>query len=387
MKSVRRIERRINMAAALRGFITRSMTVAEVARECSVSRPSAESILADLDELGWLTRREPGESSRGRPAATYSLAASAGHVLSVDIGARHIRIICADLGGGVLVEKALEVSPEIDGDARIRMAVEASRAVRADTDPGPLLSCTVGSPGVVKDGIVRFFGGDDMPRWQGCDVGGPFRDALGAAVHVVGDCQLGALGNAWLGAASGYSDVVYILAGVRTGAACVVDGHVRTGHSGSSGLIGELEALRWRELEREQFAVGEYGEEHPRREAIFAAAREGDERAIRAVGEYAHVLALGAAAMVLTLDPQCVVVGGAFASQADLFLPRLRDELEHICPFPPQVVASDLGVREVALGGVRHSLDSVARVLTETALESDYFPSPGELRESVLRRL
>jgi predicted NBD/HSP70 family sugar kinase len=45
---------------------------------------------------------------------------------------------------------------------------------------------------------------------------------------------------------------------------------------------------------------------------VFNAAREGDKAARSAVKRYVKDLAVGTAALVLTLDPQVVIFGGGF---------------------------------------------------------------------------
>jgi predicted NBD/HSP70 family sugar kinase len=74
---------------------------------------------------------------------------------------------------------------------------------------------------------------------------------------------------------------------------------------------------------------------------------------------YVRDLALGAAAVVLTVDPELVVLGGGFSQSADLLLEPLRAELARLVIRPPEVRVSGLGERAAALGAVRHALDHV----------------------------
>jgi predicted NBD/HSP70 family sugar kinase len=83
-----------------------------------------------------------------------------------------------------------------------------------------------------------------------------------------------------------------------------------------------------------------------------------------ATERFVRALAGGVAALVLTFDPQIVVLGGGISRSADLILDRLTAEVERVCIRVPPVVASTLDAEWVVLGAVRVALD---------AIESRYF--------------
>jgi predicted NBD/HSP70 family sugar kinase len=146
-------------------------------------------------------------------------------------------------------------------------------------------------------------------------------------------------------------DFVYLLAGLRTGLGLVIGGRLHRGFGGAAGEIGALPAAGWiRAQEHLRRDDGEAGD-------VFAAARAGDRSALAAVRRYVRDLSVGTAALVLTLDPQMVVLGGGFSRSADVLLDLLRRELDKQCIRTPEVLASQLGDEAVALGAVRLALD------------------------------
>ncbi|WP_345399599.1 ROK family protein [Nonomuraea salmonea] len=152
-------------------------------------------------------------------------------------------------------------------------------------------------------------------------------------------------------------DMVFLLAGLRTGAGLVIDGKLHRGFANASGEIGALPVLGWiRAQEHLSAANGEAGGEAG---DVFAAARGGDKAALAAVRRYVKDLALGASALVLTLDPQMVVVGGGFSRSADVLIEPLKRELDRWCIRTPEVRMSALGDEAVVLGAVRLALDDV----------------------------
>ncbi len=112
---------------------------------------------------------------------------------------------------------------------------------------------------------------------------------------------------------------------------------------------------------------------HPNDKAawVFEQARKGNRDAKLALHRYVKDLAVGTAALVLTLDPQVVVLGGGFSRSADLILDPLAQELGRLCLRVPEIRASNLGADSVALGALRVALDKV-----DALLFSDGMPAP-----------
>ncbi len=67
--------------------------------------------------------------------------------------------------------------------------------------------------------------------------------------------------------------------------------------------------------------------------------------------------------MVLTVDPELVVIGGGVSKVGEAFLPRLEQILDGLCIFPPRLALSTMGDESVVLGAVRLALDRVEQEL------------------------
>ena len=107
---------------------------------------------------------------------------------------------------------------------------------------------------------------------------------------------------------------------------------------------------------------------------MFAAARSGDKAAKTAVRRYTRDLAVGTTALVLTLDPQVVILGGGFSRSADLILDQLGRELRRTCLRVPELRASTLGAESVALGALRLALNEVDARLFGVSLSAPVAP-------------
>ncbi|MGV8885962.1 MAG: ROK family transcriptional regulator [Microbacteriaceae bacterium] len=382
--------RRRNSLSILEHLWNSPATVTDIAKSTSLSRTAAESVLGDLVEAGWVEVGRPsleGTQSPGRPASVYRFIAGVGYVAGIDIGAHHVSAAIADLAGNRLATVTVAVEESSPASERISRAVSALTQAQENSDvaPGSIWALTVGSPGVIDDGRVIHFGGEGMPGWIGLDIAAEFSRITDAVVRVEGDSALGAVAEMAHGAAAGANDVVYILSGVRTGAAIAIDRVLRRGHSGGAGLIGELPELRWRDIEHERYGMKVYPDGRPTRDQIFDLAGKGDAVAVAAIHDFADALALGASAMVLAIDPQMVIIGGPNAQHADVFIERFISQLGARCPTNPTVAVSALGSDAVVGGSIQLGLDAIRRALREAIESQPTFPLPHTGMQNALR--
>jgi predicted NBD/HSP70 family sugar kinase len=148
--------------------------------------------------------------------------------------------------------------------------------------------------------------------------------------------------------------------------------------TGAHGLAGEIGFLPWPGQQKparlEDAVSGVAVVEAARRfgmrgqltaKAVFDAARQGDDAAVRAVrleGErIAHTVAVAAA----VLDPDLVVLGGGVGHSVDLLLKPVRDNLRALTPLRPKLAPSRLGEDAVLLGAVATALGTAREVVFE----------------------
>ena len=364
--------RQLNAAAVLRELRgDQPLTLTELSKRTRLSRASTEDVARDLLGRGWLTEVAPASGSVGRPARRYRFNAGAGRLLGIDIGGHKALALVTDLDGEVLNQSRIEVDPELG--RRERLAA-LDRCVRkalagAGVEAGQIWSTGVATTGLV-DGMGKVMLSDSLPEWTGVDLGAHVRRLVPGPVRVENDCKLAALAETWHGVARYAKDVVFLLAGLRTGAGLIIDGKLHRGFANWSGEIGALPAAGWQQapthlqnwLERNPRPTTHHGTGGLDR--VFLAARGGDEDAVGAVRGYVADLAVGASALVLTLDPQLVVIGGGFSRSADVMVEPLRRELDRWCLRTPEIRVSAFADEGVALGAVRLALDEVESTIT-----------------------
>ncbi|MER8000076.1 ROK family transcriptional regulator [Streptomyces sp. NPDC095613] len=416
--------RRLNALAvldALRGEPALTLTLTELAGRTGLSRASTEDVVRDLVERGWVAEVAPAPGTLGRPARRYRFRSDAGRVLGVDIGGHKVLAMVADLDGEVRHGARVAVTPAMGRTRRLAAVDEAVRAALAGagTDAAGVWATGVATTGLV-DGTGRVMLSEALPEWTGLDVAGHVGGLVAGPVLVENDAKLAALAESWRGVARHAKDVVFLLAGLRTGTGLIIDGKLHRGFGNAAGEIGALPAVGWLRAPGhlrawrggartgggvdtgERVSLGGDvdggagrtggagrggGGVDPRAaddpqdavEAVFRAARSGDRTALAAVRRYVRALAVGTSALVLTLDPELVVVGGGISRAGDLVTEPLRRELDRWCIRTPEVRVSRFGDEGVALGALRLALDHVDRGLRAPGeiAPADSFRPPG----------
>lgn len=368
----------LSVVWALRG--NPPCTVTELAGRTALSRPAVDVLVQTLVADGWAEVEEPGASSVvGRPARRFRFRATVGHVLGIDIGVHKVLVVLSDLEGNLVRTVRRPVDPEAAPEARLAAVDGVIDEVLDDAGmtPADIWAVTLGVTGPV-DAAGRTTLSTPLPGWSDTDPTAHLAARLSCPIRVENDCKLAAVAERWKGVAQDADDIVFLLAGLRTGAGLILDGSLRRGHGGAAGEIGALRAVRWLTAPGHlESCPGVPATAAPGEAAawVFQAARDGDRDARTAVRRYTRDLAVGVAALVLALDPQVVVYGGGFSRSADVVLEPLRRELARHCLRMPELRTSTLGDEGVALGAVRLALDEVDSRLLSDGLAAPAAPT------------
>ena len=185
-------------------------------------------------------------------------------------------------------------------------------------------------------------------------------------IDIENDVNLALVGEHGLGAARGVDEVFYVHLGTGVGGAAMVAGVVQRGSQGFAGEIGylpvhadggsaTLESLLAREpLERYARARG-----IDMAEAIRLTASEpGNAGAEDVLSYVGRVLGRALAAVVTTLDPGLVVVGGGVGGAIRYrWTERVQLELASFVPVAPEIVTTRIGRDASLIGAVVRARD------------------------------
>ena len=352
-----------------------------LARLTGLSRPTVESIVADLINHDLVTEHtvagQPEStaatsqnatragSKAGRPARQFVFNAAAAYVASIDLGLHRVTVLLSDLAGVVVGSLIRELPAEIDAATLTAMmsAVFADTIAPLGIIPAQLAMVTVCVTGIVDDHGV-LLQSNVLPEWNGVNLAAQFAEVLGCPVTIENDVNMAAVGEVHAGAARNADDVVFIMVGHRISAAIMLNGALHRGRNFAAGEVGDLESTGWGYHDvHETSVLGAFLGRSP--EDVFAAAEAGDPDANELLAKFAHRIIRGIAVVGLTVDPDLIVIGGGLSSAGDVLLTQLRVQFAQLVTrrVQPRMVSSSLGMNGVALGGIVRGLELVSERL------------------------
>ncbi|MEE1652057.1 ROK family protein [Brachybacterium sp. J144] len=316
------------------------LSIAELVAATGLSRPTVLIVVEDLAARGLVIPAAPAEEpGPGRPARRLRLAPDAAHVAGLDIGARSVRTVRADLAGTVLARGTVALDPE-DLLGSLRRALGE---IDAGADAGPLGAVGLSVPGLLTaDGSVG--SSLALPALAGRDLARELAEELGAPVVLENDVKLAALAEHRLGAEAdgpAADGLVLLRIGHRISVAITVHGRILQGAYRLAGELGTQRGMRWTASSRRGRLVWSTGDEA--RPLLERAAR-GDADAQQEIRAFCEEIAPRLAGLLLAVDPEIVVVGGGLSRAGETLLAPLREalELQLLGPGRPRLVPAAL---------------------------------------------
>ncbi|MGV9853162.1 ROK family protein [Streptomyces sp. NPDC003442] len=355
---------RINTVAVLRALHgAEQLTLRDLTEATGVSRNTAEDAALALVRTGLAEEFVPQAEQRrvGRPAKWYRFRADYGYVLGVDLAVHEVNVLVANLAGTERARHSRPLDPLAPADDRVLAAREAiDAAIRAAGIRYPeVLAIGAATTGIV-DHEGRVDRSNRLPQTLGYNLAEGLTVLPGVPVVVGNDARLATLAERWLGTGRDTDNFVNINAGRHITAGVVLNGRLLQGAHGAAGEIGVLPESRWQAALQ---AMADWPEDY---ESTVRAAEAGDADAQARIEELAEHLAIGAAAIVLTVDPECVILSGGLSRAGQTLLGPLQGHLDARTLFPIPIRISPLDHSAVALGAVRLALDHVEGDLFDT---------------------
>lgn len=272
---------------------------------------------------------------------------------AVDIGGTKIAVGMVDDAGQVLAK--MEAPSQSAGTwVEARRLIAGMLCKTAQTANRSIAGIGIGSTGPV-DPISGYFGNlDTLPQWSGATIVDDLADEFHVPVALENDADAGALGEAYWGAGTGKTRLVYVTIGTGIGGGIILDGQLYRGAGGahpevahqvidvhgpacSCGLNGCWESLasgpamaRWMESQPEYT-----GDSELTARRIYELAQSGDPLAARAVARESFYLGIGLANLVNLFTPDAIVLSGSIMKSAARYLQDIYRVMQRGCRFVP----------------------------------------------------
>lgn len=222
----------------------RATTRGELVRLTGLARSTVAHRVDRLLDAGVL-RESAGApvagAGRGRPADRLAFAEDRGLVVVAGLQRDRADLAVLDLGGRVLVRRAVPVLVEDGPDVVLAVVEEQVRALVTEVGAGwaPVVAVAVGVPGPVDVVTGRVMQPPVMPGWHDHPVRDRLAERFDVPVFVENDANLMALGEQrvhWPTAPS----LVLVKVDSGVGAGIVIDGRLYRGIDGGAGDIGHI---------------------------------------------------------------------------------------------------------------------------------------------------
>ncbi len=338
-----------------------------LSRELHLSRPTMSAAMLELTRHDLVATSGESRGHTGRTAAVYSLAASAGHVIAIELGASRVRTEAYALDGSQLaaVEEHLSSTRRTVTPTLVRKATVQLREVRSTvgTRHGALHDVVIVAP-TLPSPLHAFDRRPDGVR----DLAGAFDLPDTAPSLIENNVNCAAVAEHRHGAARGVATFLYLQVGVKIGAGLVINGKLHRGAHGAAGEVASLpypwapgEPSRRLGLEhhlgseelirRAQARWPAAGAPAPRTATeLFARAAADHPTALDMVEEHAADIGRLVAAVMTMVDPEVVLLGGG-VGQNELLLPVVRRTVRSLA-WDTDIRIGTLGTRASIIGAV-----------------------------------
>lgn len=298
--------------------------------------------------------------------------ASSPVVLGIDFGGTKIAAAACDLSGVRLASAVVDSLPESGADAAMARGLAAAQGVLDSLGPDVTLSVvsavTFGIP--LEDRVEL---APSISGWETLPFGRRLRDAFpGVPVRMTTDVKAAAVAELRWGALAGRDPALYLNLGTGLAIAIVAGGAVLAGAHQAAGEIGYMirtiqnggGAPAGRVLLEDAISGKALAERSSRSFGRSVTAAElfelapDDEQAATFVDEFVRELAVHLANLAVVLDPACIVVGGGIVRSWDRLFPDLRQVLEEVVPFPPDLVIAEFPYDAPLIGALALGVDA-----------------------------
>jgi glucokinase len=302
------------------------------------------------------------------------MAAQANYV-GLDVGGTTMKAaVVTDEGRPLSAPVVMDTHPELGQDAGLETMCETIRRAvgAANLTLNDITAIGVATPGLmdIKKGLI--LDPPNLKPWKNVPVRDHIAKAFNKPTAYQNDANAAAYGEFWIGAASGAKSMVLFTLGTGVGGGIILDHHIIEGEHSHGGELGHMRiampdtgrqcgcgargcleayasATNVVRRAREDMAswrghtkLRDYytaNNDDFTAKIIFTHAVEGDELALKVVEDTAYYLALGACAVIATVDPEMIVFGGGMVAAGEWFRLKVDAYVKRFgLPYPTKSV-------------------------------------------------
>lgn len=330
------------------GPISRS----NIASTLRISSTSVIQIVDELLESNFVCDTEASELIEGRQMPLVKMNDENNISISIDLGGTKIYAVVMDLKGNILIDKEV-VNYNYKGEEAYCFLCDIIRELFGFSQKTGknLLGISIGLPGITdKDNSVVEWA--PSLNWRDFPIKQKLESDFHMNVEIANDVNLAALGEAWFGEGQSISEFAFISIGTGLGSGIVKDHTIFSGAHNMAGEIGyfnfDKHSLRksypsFGPLEMMASGTGitnrakkhlksVMSEEELKKvtgQYVFEACRKGEKWAIEIIDDMADYLSMAIISICSMIDPEAIIIGGGISNAADLYINRVKENLQN----------------------------------------------------------
>lgn len=266
--------------------------------------------------------------------------------IGVDIGGTSVKLGIIDESGKVLAKSETEYKSDVMNVVKNAIRELLGREGMSIEDISGIGVSAAGCINSVTGSVAN--NGGNIPDWAHTEVCKELKEEFGLPATLANDANCTVMGENWIGAAKGYTDVLAVALGTGVGGGVITGGRLLEGSRGYAGEIGHFATHvggthcvcgldgcyeRYASTSALTRASESANPDWNNGRVFFKAVADGDETAKKILADWINEIAYGIAGFVHVFDPQLVLIGGGVSKQEELLIKPLKARvLELVMP-------------------------------------------------------
>ena len=261
-------------------------------------------------------------------------------IIGVDIGGTNIRV------GKVHKDNVTNLyTQQISSTGTEQKVLDEIITSIHKTFDNSVLGVGVGVPSVVdvEKGIV--YDVQNIPAFREVCLKNILEEEFKVPIYINNDANCFVVGEKYFGAGKNYKDIVGLIIGTGLGSGIYTNDKL---YLGANCGAGEFGMLSYKDSNYEHYCSGQFfnNKFNTTGEEVYKKAVKGDKDALKIFNEFGYHIGNAISAIILTVDPEIIILGGSVSKAYDYFKNSLNMVLDN---FPYQnsikqlkIVASNL---------------------------------------------
>jgi glucokinase len=318
-----------------------------------------------------------------------------GYAIGLDIGGTNMVAGIVNSSGKIISRQSVPSESRRgheDGLRRISELIDvvlASANLTAEQTAG----IGIGSTGPINTAKGLIQNPYTLPGWEDLPIGDYLTNRFHLPTYLIGDCQVAALGEHWMGAGKGSRHMIYITVGTGIGSGLILNGNLYAGmrflggeighhvidvngpscYCGAKGcweMLAAAPAIARIAAENAPengllMQLANHAKEQITAALVSKAAVQGDAYAGEIMRQTGYYLGVGLANLMNIFAPEMVVMGGGVMGSWDMLSPIMFETIHERAGMMPfheiKIVPAQLGLNAGITGAARAVLDYLDR--------------------------